>query len=112
MITKKQTDSLTRAIDKFNKDLNEYFRVSEENELPDIDTTCIGFSPAQPYKYQVLKTRVKVTDADGQGYTITDEWELDEVNEALKYDRRRLNKAWRVWKSENPDAELEKDDEE
>ena len=49
MITKKQTDSLTKAIDKFNKDLNEYFRVSEENELPDIDTTCIGFSPAQPY---------------------------------------------------------------
>lgn len=36
-------------------------------------------------------------------------WE--ELEDDLKYQRRRLNKAWRVFKAENPDAELERDDE-
>ena len=65
----------------------------------------------EPYTCQVFKTRVKVTDVDGQPYTITDETELDEVKEAIKYDRRRLNKAWRIFKSDNPDWELEHDTE-
>ena len=112
MIDSKQTKALVRKVEKFNADLAAYYKESGEEELPLIESTVVGFTPASPYTCQVLKTRVKVTDTDGQTYTVTDEWGLDEVLEALKYDRRRLAKAWRIWKSENPDAELEKDEEE
>ena len=111
MITERQTKSLTKAIDKFNADLAAYTKASGDGDLPYIDSTPLGYSPAEPYTYQVLKTRVKVTDVDGQPYTITDETELDEVKEAIKYDRRRLAKAWRIFKSDNPDWELEHDTE-
>lgn len=109
MVTERQTKSLIKAIDKFNADFAAYTKASGDSDLPTIDSTIIGYDPAQPYTYQVLKTRIKVTDADGMEYTITDEYELDEVKEAIKYDRRRLAKAWRVFKSENPDWELEHD---
>lgn len=109
MITDRQTKSLTKAIDKFNEDLSAFTKANGDCELPTIDSTIIGYEPAQPYTYQVLKTRIKVTDADGEAYTITDEYELDEVKESLKYDRRRLAKAWRVFESDNPDLELEHD---
>lgn len=33
-----------------------------------------------------------------------------DLEEQLKHDRRRLRKSWRVWKAENPDQEMEKDD--
>ena len=111
MIADRQTKSLTKAIEKFNADFAAYTKASGDSDLPTIDSTIIGYDPAQPYTYQVLKTRIKVTDADGMEYTITDELELDEVKEAIKYDRRRLAKAWRVFKSENPDWELEHDTE-
>lgn len=112
MITDRQTKGLIKAIDKFNADFAAYTKASGDSSLPTIDCTLIGYDPAQPYTYQVLKTRVKVTDADGTAYTITDELELDEVKEAIKYDRRRLAKAWRVFRSENPDWELEHDTDE
>lgn len=109
MITDRQIKSLIKAIDKFNADFAAYTKASGDSDLPIIDCTICGYDPAQPYTYQVLKTRIKVTDADGMEYTITDELELDEVKEALKYDRRRLAKAWRVFKSDNLDWELEHD---
>lgn len=112
MITERQTKSLIKAIDKFNADLAAYTKASGDSDLPYIDSTLLGYSPAEPYTCQVFKTRVKVTDVDGQPYTITDETELDEVKEAIKYDRRRLAKAWRIFKSDNPDWELEHDTDE
>lgn len=112
MITDRQTKGLIKAIDKFNADFSAYINASGDSDLPTIDSTIIGYDPAQPYTYQVLKTRIKVTDADGMEYTVTDELELDEVKEAIKYDRRRLAKAWRVFRSENPDWELEHDTDE
>lgn len=112
MLTQKQINAITKRIDKFNADFEEFVRVNGESELPTIDSTVIGYDPAQAYTYKVLKTRVIVTDCDGDKYTVTDEFDLEELNEAIKYDKRRLSKAWRVFKSENPDMELEKDDEE
>ena len=35
-----------------------------------------------------------------------------ELEEQLRHDRRRLGKSWRVWKAENPDKEMEKEDNE
>lgn len=112
MITERQTNSLIKAIEKFNADFAAYTKASGDSDLPIIDCTICGYDPAQPYTCQVLKTRVKVTDADGIEYTVTNEKELDVVKETIKYDRRRLAKAWRVFKSYNPDWELEHDTEE
>ena len=111
MITDRQIKGLTRAIDKFNADFAAYTKASGDSDLPIIDCTICGYDPAQPYTCQVLKTRVRVKDADGIAYTVTNERELNVVKEALKYDRRRLAKAWRVFKSYKPDWELEHDTE-
>ena len=111
MITQQQIKSLTKAIDKLNADYAAYVKETEETELPEIDTTCIGWSPVEPYTYKELKTKFKVTDFDSNEYSIEDEWDLDEVKMSIMYDRRRLKKAWRIWKSENPDWELEHDTE-
>ena len=111
MITERQIKSLTKSIDKFNADLAAYFKASEDESLPYIDCTVIGYSTAKPYAAKVYKHIIRVTDTDGEEYTIKNEYDLDEVKQAIAYDRRRLNKAWRVWRSENPDVELEKDDE-
>jgi hypothetical protein len=55
--------------------------------------------------------KVRATRVDGE--VVVTGWTdfYDGVKESLAYDRRRLSKGWRVWKSENPDAELERDDE-
>lgn len=98
---------LVRTIEKFNKELAEYIKVSGDDELPDIDCTLIGFSPVDFYAID----GDEVTDCDGNKYDTTDWCSLEELKEALKYDRRRLSKAWRIWKSENPDWELEHDKE-
>lgn len=111
MITERQTKSLIKAIEKFNADLAAYTQASGDSDLPYIDSTVIGYSHVKPYTYQVYKTRVSVADGDDYIYIVKDETDLDEVMEALKYDRRRLNKAWRVFKSENPDWEMEQDKE-
>lgn len=112
MITTRQINSITKTIEKFNADYAAYTAETGETELPNVDCTLIGTEPAEPYTYKVLKTRVKVTDCDGFEYTITDETELQVVKDSLNYDRRRLNKAWRIWRSDNPDRELERDDDE
>lgn len=103
MITERQTKSLTKSIDKFNADLEAYFEANGERG------TVIGYAPAYLYEVKVNKTSVKVSDCDGMEYTVKTETDLDEVKEAIKYDRRRLAKAWRVFKSDNPDWELERD---
>ena len=109
MITERQTKSLIKAIDKFNADFAAYTKASGDSDLPTIDSTVIGYDHAEPYIYKVYKTRVAVTDADDNFYDVKTESDLEEVKEAIKYDRRRLAKAWRVFKSENPDWELEHD---
>lgn len=112
MVTNAQAKNLVKAIDKFNNEYGVYVRETEQTELPSIDCTCIGWDPAVPYTYQVLKTRIKVTDCDGNRYTVENDYDLHMVKDSLHYDRRRLSKAWRIWKSDNPDWELEHDIEE
>ena len=106
-----QLKRLVRKIDRFNKDLSEYFKTTGEKELPSVDSTYISLDPVDLYKYEVLKTKLKVTDCDGDSFDVANDYQAYELEEGLRYDKRRLAKAWRIWKSENPDAELEKDDE-
>ena len=100
---------LTTRLVNESSDLEAYFEANGERDLPLIDCTVIGYAPAYLYEVKVNKTSVKVTDCDGMEYTVKTEADLDEVKEAIKYDRRRLAKAWRVFKSDNPDWELERD---
>lgn len=99
---------LVRTIEKFNRELAEYQRVSGDKELPYIDCTINGYSVVNQY----VINGDEVIDGDGIHYDVNDYESVEYLYDAIKYDRRRLSKAWRIWKSENPDAEIEKDDDE
>lgn len=105
-----------RKVEKFNADLEAYAKVAGDYELPETECSIEGFSEVGKYTYEVSgnETSILVKDGDGNEFDIYDDEcvAYDEYEEAIKYDRRRLGMAWRIWKSENPDAELEKDDEE
>ena len=107
-----QLRRLAKKIDKFNQKLAEYFETSGEKYLPSVDSTAVSIDPVDYYGYELLKTKIKVTDCDGDKYDVVTDYDADQLIEGLRYDNRRLAKAWRIWKSENPDAELERDDEE
>ena len=107
-----------RKIEKFNSDLAAYVEMTGDNEVPDIECTVIGTSPMNPIEFKETKNGLGYAD-DGWWEEITIEQEMgefwlsgeDELDDLLKYNRRRLRKGVRVWKSENPDAELEKEKE-
>ena len=116
---------LKNKVAKLNNDLREYFDTCGEMSLPNIECTCIGYSPMGLVDTQDIKDedgnvtgfqatvddldyKVEYVEEDGDIYLTG--WE--ELEGDLKYQRRRLNKAWRVFKAENPDAELERDDDE
>lgn len=76
----------------------------DTQDIKDEDGNVIGFQATvddSDYK-------VEYVEEDGDIYLIG--WKG--LEDDLKYQRRRLNKAWRIFKSENPDAELERDDDE
>lgn len=117
--------SIKKAIAKFNAELEEYHKVAGDYNLPEIDTTIIGYSELTPYEITDETERGFTCIADGFGYVIgyvEDEdgeeyisgWDdgYNNLKDSIAYDRRRIRKAWRVWRSENPDYELEKDNEE
>lgn len=109
-----------RKIEKYNKELADYVLMTESNEVPDIDSTVIGTSPMQSIEIKETKNGFKYSDDGCWWQSISIEFEdgevwvdgEDELDDMLRYNRRRIRKGIRVWKSENPDAELEKDDEE
>ena len=116
---KKDFARIRRKIEKYNKELAAYVEMTGDNEVPDIDSTVIGYSPMNPIEIReglnVLEyaddgfwEEISVWKESGE-YYLSGEEELDEL---LRYNRRRLRKGIRVWKSENPDAELESEDEE
>ena len=127
-LTKSELNKLnTRKakVEKLKNDLREYFDASGDMSLPDIECTCIGYSPMGLVDTQDIKDedgnvtgfqatvddldyKVEYVEEDGDIYLIG--WE--ELEDDIRYQRRRLNKAWRIFKSENPDAELERDDDE
>lgn len=110
---------IRRKIAKFNEDLARYVKTTESNEVPDIDCTIIGTSPMNPIEVKEIRKGISYAD-DGFWQDITIESECgeywlsgeDELDDVLKYNRRRLRKGWRVWHSDNPDKELETDIEE
>lgn len=116
------TERYKKKVLKFNADLEEYYNVSESRELPIIECSLIGFEPFEPYEIEDTPTGFKV-NADGiiieitaieeDGEIYIDGWDngYDSLKDSIAYDRKRLKKAWKIWKSENPDAEIEKLDE-
>lgn len=127
-LTKRELNKLnTRKakLAKLNNDLKEYFDASGDMSLPDIECTCIGYSPMGMIETNDIKDkegnvvgfRVSVDGLDYNVEYVEEDGDIyltgcEELEGDLKYQRRRLNKAWRIFKAENPDAELERDDEE
>lgn len=102
----------------FNAELEEYYKETG-SEVPDIETTIIGSSGIIKYTVDEASNKITRIEEDASltspledNYKIGYYWDEQELLDQIKYDRRRLKKGWRVWKSENPDAELERDDEE
>lgn len=109
---------IRRKIDKFNKDLKEYVNATESDLVPEIDSTIIGYSSMFPIKVEETYKGIRYTEDDGAFWkdieVVCEDAELwlsgeAELDDLLAYNRRRLRKGWRVWKSDNPDVELEKD---
>ena len=108
-----------RKIERYNKELADYVALTGDCEVPDIDCTVIGTSPMEPIQLKETANGLAYAD-DNWWEEITIEKECgeywlsgeDELDDLLKYNRRRLRKGIRVWKSENPDAEMEKEEEE
>lgn len=107
-----------RKIEKYNQDLANYVYMTGDNEVPEVDCTIIGTSPMNPIVIAELPNGFAYTE-DGLPQEIVierieGEWWFsgeDELDDLLKYNRRRIRKGIRVWKSDNPDRELEKDEE-
>lgn len=116
---KKDFARIKRKIEKFNCQLNEYISITGDDEVPDIDCSIIGTSPMSPIKTKEIRNGLAYTD-DGWWEEITVEKEdgeywlsgEEELDDLLKYNRRRLRKGYRVWKSDNPDKEMEDDSDE
>lgn len=121
----RKLNTLKNKVAKLNNDLKEYFDTCREMSLPNIECTCIGYSPMGLVDTQDIKDkdgnvfgfRAYVDDLETAVVYVEEEGEIflsgwEELEDDLKYQRRRLNKAWRIFKSENPDAELERDDDE
>ena len=113
----KELSRCRKKIEKFNKALADYVKMTGDNEVPDIECTVIGTSPMEPIKIKELPNGfaynnggywelVVVISEDGE-YWLAGEYELDDF---LSYNRRRVRKGRRVWKSNNPDRELERDE--
>lgn len=108
-------ETIKRMVEKFNADLNEYYTTTGETELYEVDTTIIGDTSAiTPYEIREFAYGIRVTGNDETFKLRKDSysWDYESLPNALRYYHRMLKKSWRVWRSENPDAELEKEDEE
>lgn len=108
---------IRRKIEKYNKELADYVQMTGDNDVPDIDCTIIGTSPMEPIEVKETKNGIAYAD-EGWWEEITIEQECgeywlhgeDELDDLLRYNRRRLRKGVRVFRSEDPDREMEKED--
>lgn len=119
--------TLVNNIDKFNKMLADAIaEMDGDNEFVEVGTTIVEFSPISPIEYKVDGESIHI-EFDGEKYTLTYEEEFDEcidrngdfsfyddnyVMDGIREYKKRIRKSLKVWRSENPDAELEKDDDE
>lgn len=112
----KKLMKIKKKVEKLNLDIKKYFDVTGEETLPDIESTVMGYSQVGVVYTQDTLNGFKAC-IDDEIYYIDynfDDGEIflsgeDLLDDAIKYLRRRLRKAWRILKSENPDKELEKD---
>ena len=88
-----------------------------DNDVPDIDCTIIGTSPMEPIEVKETKNGIAYADEGWwEEITIEQEWSKywlhgeNDLDDLLKYNRRRLRKGVRVFRSENPDREMEKEE--
>lgn len=117
LLFKKDLARCRRKIEKFNEQLRAYIEMTGDNEVPDIDCSIIGTSPMDYITIQETTNGFIYTD-DGLDYTVEVVSECgefwldgeDELDYNLAYNRRRLRKGIRVWKSDNPDYELEREE--
>lgn len=113
----KMLNSRRAKVEKLTEELDEYFAAAGDEQLPDIECTFIGYSVFGGIEITDIENGFRL-DIDGNTYDIVfveedgENWLTgwDEAEEDLKYQRRRLNKAWRVFRAENPDFELEIDE--
>lgn len=118
--------ALINRIDKFNKELADAIKEMDgNNEFVEIGSTIIGeFTPIDPIEYQVDGDSIHI-EFDGEEYTLTYKEEFDEcidrngdfsfyddnyLIDSIKEYRKRIRKSLKVWRSENPDAELENEE--
>ena len=114
---KKDFARIRRKIEKYNADLAEYVKVTGDNEVPEIDCSIIGTSPMEPIEMKETENglayaednwweEITVKESEGEYWLAGD----DELDDLLRYNRRRLRKGRRVFGSSDPDIELEKDE--
>lgn len=114
---KKDFARIRRKIEKYNTELAEYVEVTGDNEVPDIDCTVIGTSPMEPIEFKETENGLAYADENWwEEITVEEEcgeyWVSgeDELDDLLRYNRRRLRKGRRVFGSCEPDIELERDE--
>lgn len=115
--------ALINRIDKFNKELADAIKEMDgDNEFVEVGTTIVGFSPIPSIEYKVDGESIHI-EFDGEEYTLTYDKDLDScydrsnefyddeyVVDGIKEYRKRIRKSLKVWRSENPDAELENEE--
>ncbi len=113
--------SLIKKIEKFNAELNEYYETTGDDYLYDVGTTIIGStSYVAPFEITEFEDRVEFfgglygdehTEVYNEYFEETYNYIIKMFLDDIRYYRRMLKKSWRIWKSENPDTELENEDE-
>lgn len=109
--------TIKRQIEKFNAELQECYNRTGDELLYWVDTTIEGETTYIPMiQYTEHKGYIEVV-TDNDTYRIDDDCSEYDINtemfkDDMRFYRRMIRKTLRVWEAENPDAELEKEDEE
>lgn len=121
--SQKQIERMIKVVERFNADLEKYYKETDSHELPIIECTIEGYEELYPADIQRTENgfdcnldgyvnHIEVVVEDGEEYIRGWEDWGDGLKDGIAYERKRLRKAWRIWHSENPDAELAKQDDE
>lgn len=113
----------------FKGELAELYDETESHELPSIDSSYFSYDDIElpeiseigaidtdaeyGFKFDFDEDiwRVAIREDEGEFY-IEEAEGLNGIPETIKYYKRRIRKAWKIWQSENPEAEEEKDEDE
>lgn len=110
--------SLIKKIEKFNEELESCYETTGDDYLYWVDTTIEGDNAyIGPFEVKDIDGGIEVSGGYGDEYEILDSdyeetfpYQVELLLEDIKYYRRMIKKTLRVWYSENPDSELEKED--